>query len=1839
MRRRLRDGRDGRAIVEDLERIGEALPPGPEKSHWFLELAVACEMLVPERQRALASYVRAVELDPGNGEAIDRGRMVCREVGRVDELIRLTEVDLQRETDEERRERLTALIGEALLDTGNRNRAAGFLVAAAGQFPASLTIQDALGTVGYDDDWRREVDRLIGIGDHADTDSGARVSLRAARILRFEAPEDERYEALLSRALEYDAYNESAFQLLDGLYASAERWDDLEQLQDRLVRAFPGREEQSALSQRFAFSWIARAQQDRAASWCWRAIELGGLVYPIAGLTLLRGIYGSKREWDKLLAAVDALLVTTLDQDAEVHTALLGGTIAWKAKRDLPRARAYFDRVRRVAIDSLLLIDFDDAEAEIRNPETLGEEQRALVEQAKRLSKSDATDRAIDAWRKAIAADAKKRAPRRGLARLLQRAERWRTLADALKDEEHETAADDGERVALLFQLAALYRDRLRQDLLLTQSLLRIVELQPGNLGALDQLETAYATMRRWPDVAATLEKKRAHATDEHERLALQLQLADLYQEKLNNESEAVKALEGAHALDGARDDIFQRLVASYTKRREWDKLFGLKRDKARALGEGEARLAAALELAQLATEKIKKPALAVEAWSEVLALAPQHDGALAALERLYAGEQAHARLAEIYARRAEISPDATTQLAYLTKLAQLCSTELNDAGRAIAAWKQVLAVSPGHGRALDLLKRLYLAERDWDALEGLLTDEKRLEECARLFEQKAQEETPPQVELLLRAGRIFGETLGRRDAAQRVYERVLTLDGKSTVATAALVRLYEEAGDARKLAHVLALEIEQRPLGEVAAAKARLLRLAGLHARELHDPAGAFAWQLRAFLVDPLDEKLRVELERLAVRVNGWAELTRAYQTVCRERNDVDRLALLSVVAREQETALGDVDGALATWQTLAALEPPPVAALAALARIYEARQAWRELHDVYARKLTLARDAEMRRPIVVAMAGLAERQGDDERAIADYRQLLLELGPDAATLAALERLYERAGNLDDVERVLVEWRALVTEPAERTALDFRLGEVRRRLGRVPDAITLYGEVLAAEPSHAGARAALEAIADGDEHALPAALLLEPILRATGASARLARILRIRINHASEVMDTVALMHELAWIEEHELGRRDVAFATLAQALKSDPAHTPTFDALERLSDGKWDRLATLYKEVAARPLNISEHVEVRCRLGALYRDRLHEPERALATFNRVLDLVPENAGAEAAIDALLAHSGRHVERADRLKAHLSAHPNDFTRLLKLAGLYERELGDAAQAARVYLEVAAADPDSREALAGLERLFAAGPTTLERAPIAALLLPRYRQAGRVTDAVRVWAAVPEALPVENLLAVAQEAGEVETLRAALGAAAARAVDPRARASVRRAHALLERDRGEAAAAESLLRLALTDWPEDVASLRALDGVLAAAGRAKDRVGILGRLAALAPVDDRQGILLQRGELQTQLGDVAGARATLSNALDLGEEARLLAALARLADDDAALALWQRLHAREPHNQEALAALAGLYERHERWRDLGEILEKQLADAPPEAMAPLLEQQALVWTRLDDAERAIATWRRLIALAPAATDALRGLARLYRARERHDELAEVLATLLDKLPRAEQLPVAVQLAELETRRQRTDAALTAWQRVLALDAHHADARDFLAQHGVTPPPAIDPAAAIAELAGRAAQASGAQRRELYLELGALHESAHELSQAVEAYRTVLPGVQLLDLLEQHAKSSRDIGQRLELYDALAEEAGRLERWARAVEATRRAAELEPSGAARAQRLYRAGLLCRDQLADFDEALACFEAAARNFGAAGTVAPQPLDDAIARLRARGARAAT
>ena len=152
------------------------------------------------------------------------------------------------------------------------------------------------------------------------------------------------------------------------------------------------------------------------------------------------------------------------------------------------------------------------------------------------------------------------------------------------------------------------------------------------------------------------------------------------------------------------------------------------------------------------------------------------------------------------------------------------------------------------------------------------------------------------------------------------------------------------------------------------------------------------------------------------------------------------------------------------------------------------------------------------------------------------------------------------------------------------------------------------------------------------------------------------------------------------------------------------------------------------------------------------------------------------------------------------------------------------------------------------------------------------------------------------------------------------------------------------------------------------------------------------------------------------------------------------------------MALWLRVRAALPDDNEALTALAALYEHHDRWRELAEVLERQLAAASAEAAPALVEQQAHIWTRLGDRAAAEAAWRRLTTLTPQATNPLRALVRLLSAGERWGELAEVLERLVELAATPDEVAeTATQLARLEAatleRPERAIAALAARARL------------------------------------------------------------------------------------------------------------------------------------------------------------------------------------------------
>src|SRR5262249_21235128 len=138
------------------------------------------------------------------------------------------------------------------------------------------------------------------------------------------------------------------------------------------------------------------------------------------------------------------------------------------------------------------------------------------------------------------------------------------------------------------------------------------------------------------------------------DKIDFYMKAADLYATKFSNAAEAVKCYEAVLNLDSENATAIDFLRQSYEKRRDWEKLIGLMKREAAAMPEGGARGAKFLEIAKLATERVKKPEVCIELWNEVVANDPENTQALDALASLHERQKGWAQLAEVLQKQSE---------------------------------------------------------------------------------------------------------------------------------------------------------------------------------------------------------------------------------------------------------------------------------------------------------------------------------------------------------------------------------------------------------------------------------------------------------------------------------------------------------------------------------------------------------------------------------------------------------------------------------------------------------------------------------------------------------------------------------------------------------------------------------------------------------------------------------------------------------------------------------------------------------------------------------------------------------------------------------------------------------------------------------------------------------------------------------------------------------------------------------------------------------------------------------------------------------------------------------
>ena len=106
-----------------------------------------------------------------------------------------------------------------------------------------------------------------------------------------------------------------------------------------------------------------------------------------------------------------------------------------------------------------------------------------------------------------------------------------------------------GEKAAVFVELADAY-GKLNNDNQVIASLTQAIHHDPSMMDAYDKLAALYENKKRWPDLVKVLGEKAERTLDGNGKVAIYLQIANLYLERFSNQAEAIKAFEKVLELD-----------------------------------------------------------------------------------------------------------------------------------------------------------------------------------------------------------------------------------------------------------------------------------------------------------------------------------------------------------------------------------------------------------------------------------------------------------------------------------------------------------------------------------------------------------------------------------------------------------------------------------------------------------------------------------------------------------------------------------------------------------------------------------------------------------------------------------------------------------------------------------------------------------------------------------------------------------------------------------------------------------------------------------------------------------------------------------------------------------------------------------------------------------------------------------------------------------------------------------------------------------------------------------------------------------------------------------------
>ncbi|MEP7050833.1 MAG: tetratricopeptide repeat protein [Pseudomonadota bacterium] len=989
-------------------------------------------------------------------------------------------------------------------------------------------------------------------------------------------------------------------------------------------------------------------------------------------------------------------------------------------------------------------------------------ERKAFSSEIAKLAEGTANaQKAIEQYKSILRQDPDSADARESLKRLYKQTQGYNALVELLRQQLERTPAEEyATRLAILREVATVYRQYVRSDTALLSVLNQIVQLDDKldehDADEMRELVGLYDKLGRHRDLITHQLKLAEITPDIEEKKELYRAAARRWLEQFSNAQNATEAYAALLKIAPNDAEAHERLEDLYRKRRAWDKLFELYSADLES-AEGGAKLSLLKELAQLAAERLNRGADAVELYKRILEIDPTRADVLDALEKYAERAKDWPTLAEVLERRVATLDDDAARLAALQKLGTVYAEHIADHQKAARAWQRVLELSPGHPRALRVLRETYLQSGDYDGLEALYASQNDWEGLAEVLSTAADraKEAVQRIELSYRAAAVYEQRLAQPERAFRSYDRILSADPSDTRAASALVPLYENDEKWARLPPLYELLFDR---SESDADKLALLRkLVEVTGRKLNDKKTAAAYARKAYELSPDSEAALDLLEESSRAASAWdafveaveqrlqaAELTAPPPAVAsteavavtvaapkkgkkKKKGEAQPEATPAAVApapgaerRMLELRLARVfaeelsrsEQAVLLYKQMLERDPADAEVATALEAILRREDRRDDLRWLLELRVEHARDDEDRARILSDWATLEEDVFEaPDRAIAIYRRILEVRDSDAVALGTLPRLLLAQNDAAGAVAVIEQHREKLSgeDRAERQA---ELAELY--LNRLGNAKAAFENAVAAvefAPVKARAMSVLERLLDVAEVRAQVAKVLATQYAASGEARREAGALTVLLAETNDPALRLPLYLRLADAQQHKMSSFGSALDVVLEAARRYPSELGLWDRADALAQlaGRPTDLGEAFREVLRGTLPEALEVELAERAARLHEDRLGDPIGATPYLERVLALSPGNEAAFQRLKDILTAAERWSD-LEALYDRASAATSDLARraemLVEVALICEEIIEDSEKATRYYERILEVEPLHDVSIRALDRLY-----------------------------------------------------------------------------------------------------------------------------------------------------------------------------------------------------------------------------------------------------------------------------------------------------------------------------------------------------------------------------------------------------------------------------------------------------------------------------------------------------------------------------------------------------